>query len=92
MTLTEIIKIASEAYDVDGTVMRYHLDPDGDHGDGLAQFIARELAETFDEGSSDESKYSAAVHVMNKACRELSAVEDALRQKWINPPISGVKK
>ena len=77
MTLTQLIKIASEAYDADGAVMKYHLDPDGDHGDGLAKFIAVELAETFDEGATEEEQRNEASHTMSNALDELNCVVDS---------------
>ena len=58
MKLIELIQKASDAYDSDGWVMRYYMHTDDEPltGDGLAQFIATELAETFDEDSSDEEQ------------------------------------
>lgn len=82
MNLTEIIKIASEAYDADGTVMQCHLNPDEDHGDTLAKFIALELAETYNEEQTDAMQLNTASDTIGKASTELEAIYDAFDVKW----------
>ena len=80
MKLLELIQIASDAYDADGWVMRYHTHPDDEPltGDGLAHFIAVELAETFDEDASDEQQLETAQDAMLRARDELQSVIYAL--------------
>ena len=47
-------------------------------GDTLAEFIVREIAETFDRTASDEGQLDAALSSMCWACTELTAVIEAL--------------
>ena len=47
-------------------------------GDTLAEFIVREIAETFDRTASDEGQLDAALSSMRWACTELTAVIEAL--------------
>src|SRR5512137_2491609 len=49
LILDELIAIADEGYS-DGLVLAYHEEPDGEHGDTLAKFVAVDLADTFTEG------------------------------------------
>ena len=77
MTLNEIIKVASDAYP-DGLVELYHTNPSGNHGDGLARFIAVELKETYDAAASAGNQIYEAWRTMRLARAELDAVCDAL--------------
>ena len=77
MTLKELIKIASSAYN-EGLIEQYHNQPSGDHGDLLAKFIAQELAETYDHRESSLDQLSRAMLVMATASNQLSEVYDAL--------------
>ena len=47
-------------------------------GDTLAEFIVREIADTFDRTASDEDQLDAALSAMRWACTELTAVIEAL--------------
>lgn len=47
-------------------------------GDTLAQFIAQELADTYDEDASDNEQIAAAVKAMQSAADDLQAVACAL--------------
>ena len=47
-------------------------------GDTLAEFIAVELAETYDEAATDEEQLDEAVRVMSRAADDVQAVADAL--------------
>jgi len=80
--LRELIKIADEAYDEDGLIMAYHEDPEGNHGDTLAKFIATELAETFEEGTGDVHQLDEAARVMDVALRQLDRVHRKLINAW----------
>ena len=77
MTLKDIIKIASSAYN-EGLIEQYHNNPSGDHGDLLAKFIAQELAETYDHKAAAIDQLSEALLVLAKASNQLSEVYDAL--------------
>ena len=76
MTLLEIIRIADTAYD-DNLVLDYHKHPRGNHGDGLAKFIAEELRETYCAGSTDEEQIAEACRVMETAMHDITNVVDA---------------
>lgn len=77
MTLDEILAVADAAYP-DGLVAA--AADDMDVGDTLAEFIFRELQDTYDAGASDEQQLAEAVRVMATAREELEAVEEALRE------------
>ncbi len=78
MELKKLIEAASEGYP-DGLVERYFENPDENHGDSLAKFIAIELSETFDEDAlTDEDQVLAAIHQMRRARAELDSVISAL--------------
>ena len=51
-------------------------------GDGLAEFIAHELAETFDPKASSLEQLEEAACVMHNARRELVDVAEALELKY----------
>lgn len=76
MTLDDLIRVASDAYP-DDCVWRCYKDTDP-VGDTLADFIARELADTFDETASDADKLEEAIRAMKKAQDELGDVVEAL--------------
>jgi hypothetical protein len=76
MTLRQIIDIADAAYH-NGLIRKYDLEPDGEHGDSLAGFIARELKETYDEDATDAQQLDAAYVALNTAVCELQDVVDA---------------
>ena len=80
MKLEALIKIASEAYDVLETqlVTWYHKDPTGNYGDGLAKFIAAEIAETYEAKAEDIAQLTEARRTMEQGQRQLSAVIEAL--------------
>lgn len=51
--------------------------PEG--GDTLAQFIAQELADTYDPEASDKEQVETAVQVMQATISDITTVIDALR-------------
>jgi hypothetical protein len=83
--LEAIIKIASAAYDPDDPqlVMWYHQDPLGNYGDGLAKFIAVEIAETYDPTATDDAQLSEATRVCSSGGRQLEDVAAALAKKAV---------
>jgi hypothetical protein len=83
MKLEALIDIADQAYP-DGLVRNYFDDPQGNHGDSLARFIAFELTETFDENANDENQLIQAIHVIANGRDELEQVLDALGEKARN--------
>jgi hypothetical protein len=77
-TLEQLMKIVSDAYDVDdadGIVMLYHKWPNGDHEDTLAKFVAIECQEV---AEGEDNKAAAMLHAMDNAVDELTRVRDAL--------------
>jgi len=80
MKLEEIIDIADAAYP-DDFVRQYFNEPEKDHGDSLARFIAFEIIETFDEDGTDENQLAQAIHAIANGRDELDRVLDALGAK-----------
>jgi hypothetical protein len=80
MTLNEIIKIADAAYP-DGLIAQAWDEKrqrvvESNLGDTLAQFVARELQDTYDEDDDDQSQLEAAVGAIRRAAAELDKVAD----------------
>ena len=83
MILNRLIAAAASAYP-EAYVLQYwdteasepKDNPTG--GDTLADFIARELADTYDEEASDARKIETAARKMREAAFDLQAVADAL--------------
>jgi len=73
MTLPELIHKASEVYD-NRAIQDYFEDDEGEHGDTLALFIARELRDTFDPKATDEEQCAEALRVMKVAQLDLDKV------------------
>ncbi|MDO8751158.1 MAG: hypothetical protein Q7K03_08450 [Dehalococcoidia bacterium] len=89
MEISTLIDIASKAYDRDDSelVRNYFDEPDGNHGDTLAKFIAIELQETFDPGLDDGAQLSQASQYMEKAADQLESLStslaaEALKHGW----------
>lgn len=86
MTPNELIKIASAAYP-DGLIAVEYWDfkqecsrrnPKG--GDTLAQFIANEIADTYDPDASSDAQVNAILKALSTARSDLDAVSEALAQ------------
>ena len=83
MTLNQLVCRAASVYP-DSYVLQYWdmarqaPKPNPLGGDTLAQFIAFELAETFDPEASDGEQIATAVKVMQTASVNLQAVAQAL--------------
>jgi hypothetical protein len=83
MTLNQLICRAASTYP-DAFVLQYwDMDrqepkPNPGGGDTLAQFIAQEIAETFDEDADDGTQIATAVKAMQTASDDLAAVAHAL--------------
>lgn len=80
MKLDELVDIVDAAYP-DGYVRLYYDDPEGEHGDTLAKFIAVELKDTYDEDASTADQLEEAGRVMAVACDQLQGVIAAL-ENW----------
>jgi len=77
MKLEEIIEIADEGYP-DGLVLASFQGMRV--GDTLAEFVAREIKETYDAKASDKKQLAEAVRVIKTAREELQSVERHLRE------------
>ena len=83
MTLNQLVCRAASVYP-DAYVLEYwdaekqepRKNPSG--GDTLAQFIAIELADTYDADASDNEQIATAVRAMQTAADDLAAVAQAL--------------
>ena len=80
MKIERIISLADRVYP-DGLVGLYFREPDSQHGDTLAKFIAVELAETYDKDASDEEQLTEALRVMRNGVKELRAVVDEFERE-----------
>lgn len=86
LTFAEIIDIANEAYP-DGLIgqaynqIRHRNKKIPNVGDGLAEFIVRELKDTFEPKASSLNQLTEAARVMKNARAELEAVEAAFQKK-----------
>lgn len=84
MRLNQLICKAASVYP-DEFILKYwdmekerpKENPEG--GDTLAQFIARELADTYDSEADDRVQVETAVRVMQAAISDITTVIDALR-------------
>jgi hypothetical protein len=80
MTLDQLIEIADQAYNDDGThlIKKYHQDPEGKHGDTLARFIVIELTETYDIDATETVQRETASDAMTAAENQLHYVSRAI--------------
>ena len=83
MTLNQLVCRAASVYPDTYVLHYWSLDeekprenPEG--GDTLAEFIARELYESFDPEAGDDEQLATAVKVMQSAADDLQAVAHAL--------------
>lgn len=85
MTLKELIETANNGFP-DNYLAQYYDEQTGQpkegHGDTLAEFIVKELAETFDSTASPWEQVSTAIGVIERAQEDMSGVLKALYQKW----------
>ena len=50
-------------------------------GDSLAEFIVREIADTYETDAPEGSQFDAALCAMRRACTELTGVIEALEER-----------
>ena len=82
LSLVELLKIANEAYD-NGYLAEY-FDPDtgaprAGSGDTLAQFIVREIRDTFDSNATRSAQFEEARRVLMNAIDDLERVIERLQ-------------
>lgn len=78
MKLSQIIKVASEAYNKHEPDLIVRASKGEDVGDTLATFIAIELRETFDKSDSPQERIQTAARTMESAVNQLADVADTL--------------
>ena len=84
MKLNELLEIVHRAYPDELTRKCWNREmqrPCGGAGDTLAEFIVREIADTYDAEASDEAQLDEALRVMRRACTEVIGVIDALEER-----------
>lgn len=82
MQLHEIMEIIHPAYPDEETRQCWNPKrnrPCSGAGDGLAEFIVREIADTYDESASDHDQIEEAIRVMQRARFELQNIIEALQ-------------
>jgi hypothetical protein len=82
LSLVELLNIANEAYD-DGYLAEY-FDPDNGasragSGDTLAEFIVREIRDTFDSNATRSAQLEEARRVLMNAIDDLENVIERLQ-------------
>jgi len=78
--LERIIEAANKGYGDDLILQAHQMGPEEKVGDTLAEFIAIELEETFDEECSPQEQVAEALRVMKVARDELESVVDELEK------------
>ena len=83
MTLNEIVVRAASAYPEEYILEYWDMEDAGprdnpDAGDTLAEFIARELHDTYDPDAGDAEQVATAVRAVQRAADELQLVAHAL--------------
>ena len=82
MTLVELLNKANKGYP-DGFLSTYYDEKtgkpiEGASGDTLAEFVVREISETYSEGISDEDQMDEALRVIERARTDLLEVAKML--------------
>lgn len=83
MKLNALLEIVHRAYPEEHTRQCWDAKRQqarGDQGDTLAEFIVREIADTFDPDAPAEKQIDEALSAMRWACTELDAVIRALEE------------
>lgn len=81
MKLNDLLEIAHRAYPEEHTRLCWDAKKQKVRtgtGDSLAEFVVREIADTFDADAPEENQLDAALSAMRWACTELTAVIEAL--------------
>ena len=84
MTLNELLEIVHRAYPDELTRECWNQETQracGGAGDTLAEFIVREIADTYDAKATDRAQVADALLAMHRAQSELDAVAKALERR-----------
>lgn len=83
LTLIDLLTAANRRYD-DGYLSQYFDQitgrPKPGSGDGLAEFIVRELRETFEAESSRTDQIAAAIGTLQRASNDIQNAINGLRE------------
>lgn len=83
LALVELLNAANRHYD-DAYLSEYFDQVTGKakegSGDGLAEFVVRELRETFDEGSACKDQIGRALAAMQHAASDIQSAISGLRE------------
>ena len=83
MKLNELLEIVHRAYPSEDTRRCWDAKKQKVRtgaGDTLAEFIVREIADTYDAEATDEAQLDEALRVMRRACTEVTGVIEALEE------------
>jgi hypothetical protein len=81
MKIQELLEIVHRAYPDEHTRNCWDekaRKATGDCGDTLAEFIVREIIDTYDDADSDEGQLDEALRVMRRACTDIEGIVEAL--------------
>jgi hypothetical protein len=88
LTRKQLFDIANAGYP-DGFLSNYYTRSGGikkgRYGDTLADFVIKELADTFTTEATRAEQLTEAIRVMNSAIRDINGVIDALNDAKRNP-------
>lgn len=80
--IRDIIEVASSVYP-DDLILSYYDEPAKDWGDGLAQFIAREITSVCSGAvcNADADTFYKAARAMTRVCEQMTDVTVALNER-----------
>ena len=86
MRLIDLMEVANDVYDDEGTLSAYFNEDtgkfeDNNGGDSLARFIAIELNETFDKNATKDVQLNTAIYALCRAREQLQNVIHMLEQE-----------
>ena len=84
MKLNELLEIVHRAYPSEDTRRCWDANKQKVRtgaGDTLAEFIVREIADTFETDAPEASQFDSALCAMRRACTELTGVIEALEER-----------
>lgn len=78
-----IVKAASEGYGDDGIVEMYFDDPNANHGDLLAAYVAAEARNVAEDAGSEEEALKEAIYWLRRGLRNLQGAVNRLEELQI---------
>lgn len=86
MTLNELLDIVHSAYPDGATRECWDAErgrASSGSGDTLAEFVVKEIADTYGAQNTDTEQLSEAVRVMERACGDIGDVIEALQSEFL---------